>query len=149
MLQACQIAHDLELHDAFTIFDFIFPLLLQDKINIAEPYLEEAKSMQLPFIELLDSLLDRSASILSICDPYIAWVWPHYIWANLQFQTGLMYFSIGIIRKYGYRDLCIHKVQPKTLSKLIKRLAKQYNLDEPQNVTKGTFILMFTLHHSD
>lgn len=72
LLQACQIAHDLELHDVFTMFDFVFPLLLQDKINIAEPFLEEAKSMQLPFIELLDSLLDRSSSIMNMCDPYIA-----------------------------------------------------------------------------
>lgn len=72
LLQACQVAHDLELHDAFTIFDFVFPLVLQDKINIAEPYLEEAKSMQLPLLELLDSLLDRSSSILNMCDPYIA-----------------------------------------------------------------------------
>lgn len=48
-----------------------------------------------------------------------------------------MYILIQIIRKHGYRDLCIHKLQPKTLSKLIKRLSKQYNLPEPQNVTKG------------
>lgn len=69
--QACQFAHDLELHDSFTIFDFAFPLVLQDKINIAEPYLEQAKSSQLPLVELLDSLLDRSSSVYNMCDPYI------------------------------------------------------------------------------
>lgn len=42
-------------------------------------------------------------------------------------------------RKYGYRDLCVKRLQPKTLSKLIKRLAKQYNLpdDVIPNVIKG------------
>lgn len=41
--------------------------------------------------------------------------------------------------KHGYRDLCVQRLQPKTLSKLIKRLAKQYNLpdDVIPNVTKG------------
>lgn len=32
--------------------------------------------------------------------------------------------------EYKYRDIDIQKLQPKTLSKLIKRLAKQYNLLE-------------------
>lgn len=41
--------------------------------------------------------------------------------------------------KHGYRDLCLQKLQPKTLSKIIKRLAKQYKLpdDVIPNVTKG------------
>ncbi|XP_031636670.1 exonuclease mut-7 homolog [Contarinia nasturtii] len=111
---ACQFAHDLELHDAFTIFDFVFPLVLQDKINSAEPFLEQAKSLQIPLVELLDSLLDRHSSIMNCADPYIA--------------------------KYGYRDLCVYRLQPKTLSKLIKRLVKQYNIsdDAIPNVAKGT-----------
>lgn len=44
-----------------------------------------------------------------------------------------------LFRKYGYRDLFVKRLQPKTLSKLIKRLAKQYNLpdDVIPNVIKG------------
>lgn len=64
-------AHELKLHDAFTIFDFLFPLILQDKISTAEMYLEQATQLQRPLIELLDSLLDRSSSIGNLCDPYI------------------------------------------------------------------------------
>lgn len=43
------------------------------------------------------------------------------------------------IRKYGYRDLCVKRLQPKTLSKLIKRLATQHNIpdDVIPNVIKG------------
>lgn len=41
--------------------------------------------------------------------------------------------------KYGYRDIYVKRLHPKTLSKLIKRLAKQYRLpdDVTPNVTKG------------
>lgn len=156
ILQACQLAHDLELHESFTIFDFVFPLVLQDKINTAEPYLEEAKSLQLPLIELLDSLLDRSSSIVSLCDPYITWVNRNFfssfslVFHWIVFQIRIQK-HIFIQRKklnfwfshskydYDYRDLCVQRLQPKTLSKLIKRLAKQYNIpdDVIPNVTKG------------
>lgn len=69
-LQACQIAHELQLHDEFTIFEFVFPLILQDKISTAEMYLEQARDLQRPLIELLDSLLDRSSSVQNICEQY-------------------------------------------------------------------------------
>lgn len=68
---ACQMAHELKLHDSFTVFDFLFPLILQDKISTAELFLEQAKQLQRPLLELLDSLLDRSSSISNMCDPYI------------------------------------------------------------------------------
>lgn len=40
---------------------------------------------------------------------------------------------------YGYKDLCIWKWQPKALAKLIKRLARSFNLPEDltPNVAKG------------
>lgn len=69
-LQACQIAHELQLHDEFNIFEFLFPLILQDKISTAEMYLEQARGLQRPLIELLDSLLDRSSSVQNICEHY-------------------------------------------------------------------------------
>lgn len=34
-------------------------------------YLEQALHLQRPFIQLLDSLLDRSSSVKNICDKYI------------------------------------------------------------------------------
>lgn len=54
-----------------------------------------------------------------------------------KFTIDLNHLYSLSFRKHGYRDLCVHRLQAKTLSKLIKRLSKQYNIPEPQNVTKG------------
>lgn len=72
--EACQWARELQLYNEFTIFDMVFPLILQDKTNIAEEYLNKAKHLQRPLIELLDSLLDKSSSIQNRCGEYIGWV---------------------------------------------------------------------------
>lgn len=69
--KACQWARELQLYNEFTIFDFVFPLILQDKSNFAEEYLNKAKHLQRPLIELLDSLLDKSTSIQNRCGDYI------------------------------------------------------------------------------
>lgn len=71
IIQACNFAHELQLHEHFIIFDFLFPLVLQDKLSTVEAYLETAVHLQRPFIELLDSLLDRSKSVQNICENYI------------------------------------------------------------------------------
>lgn len=69
--EACQLAYELELFEEFTIFDMVFPLILQDKISIAETYLNKAKQLQQPIIELLDSLLDKSTSLQNRCSYYV------------------------------------------------------------------------------
>lgn len=76
--QACHIAHELKLHEQFTIYDFVFPLTLQEKTGVAEPFLLEAKHMHRPLVMELDSLLDRSSSILNKCDAYAALVFQFY-----------------------------------------------------------------------
>lgn len=38
--------------------------------------------------------------------------------------------ALLLCSQYKYKDLCIYKLQPKTLTKLVKRLAKAYNLSE-------------------
>lgn len=56
--------------------------------------------------------------------------------------TVSIYFFSGFFfrSQYNYKELCLYKLQPKTLSKLIKRLAKVYNLldsDALPNVMKS------------
>lgn len=46
----------------------LFPLLLQDKINLAEEFLTVAKDQQLPTVQFLDSLLDRKKTVYENCD---------------------------------------------------------------------------------
>lgn len=45
-----------------------------------------------------------------------------------------------VFRTYDYKNIAYHKLQPKTLAKLIKRLAKQYRIADSEaampNVTK-------------
>lgn len=55
------------------------------------------------------------------------------------FFASIANFNFYIYREYDYRDLCLHRFQPKTLSKLVKRLSKQYELpnDVTPNVSKG------------
>lgn len=69
--EACQWARELQLYNEFTIFDMVLPLILQDKSSIAEEYLNKAKHLQQPLVELLDSLLDKSSSIQNRCGEYI------------------------------------------------------------------------------
>lgn len=52
----------------FGLFDMLFPLLLQDKINLAEEFLTVAKDQQLPTVQFLDSLLDRKKTVYENCD---------------------------------------------------------------------------------
>lgn len=53
-------ATELQLFEDFTIYDFVLPLILQNKSAIAEKYLEKAINLQQPLLSLLDSLLDQN-----------------------------------------------------------------------------------------
>lgn len=49
------------------------------------------------------------------------------------------YICSLVFSEYNYKDVCVYKLQQRTLSKLIKRLAKAYNLlesDAMPNVMK-------------
>lgn len=43
---ACQSACDLQLYEGFSIHDFLVPLILQDKMSVAEKYLGKVKEHQ-------------------------------------------------------------------------------------------------------
>lgn len=59
------------MYTKFDVYQFIFPLFLQDKYTIAEDYLEKAPHLQRPLIELFDSLLNRSGTVSNNCSTYI------------------------------------------------------------------------------
>lgn len=69
--KACQTAHELRLFGEFTIYDFVFPLILQDKLSTAEAFMLQAIDLQRPLIVLLDSLLDRASTIQQIVDQFV------------------------------------------------------------------------------
>lgn len=70
--ESCQWAVELELFEAFDIFVFVVPLIMQDKAAVAEDFLKKAIHLQRPLIVFLDSLLDRSSSIQNRCSDIIA-----------------------------------------------------------------------------
>lgn len=69
--EAGQIAVDLELFDHFDEHDFVMPLFLQDKISIAEDFLNRAVRLQRPVVQLLDSFFSKKESVESLCSRYI------------------------------------------------------------------------------
>lgn len=52
----------------FGLFDLVFPLILQDKIPLAEDFLKVAQEQQLPTVQFLDALLDRKMTVYENCD---------------------------------------------------------------------------------
>ena len=97
-----QIAFDLEIFDEFNMHDFILPLLLQDKISIAEDYLNKAHRLQQPVVNALDSFFDRRNSVELNCSKYIA--------------------------EHNIPEVNLSKLHSKPLSKLVLRLAKKYHI---------------------
>ncbi|XP_013107191.2 exonuclease mut-7 homolog [Stomoxys calcitrans] len=93
----------LECTHIFGLFDLLLPLLLQDKINLAEEFLNVAKEQQLPTVQFLDSLLDRKKTVYENCDE--------------------------ILKKYKYSDVKHNILSYRPMSKLVTRLAKKYNID--------------------
>lgn len=102
--EAGQIACDLHLYTEFTMDDFLIPLILEDKLGIFEDYLDKATHLRAPTIQLLDTFLQRDATVRQLCDEYIA--------------------------RYSLSDVKYEKLHKKPVSKLIGRLMKKYHLPE-------------------
>ncbi|XP_058445548.1 exonuclease mut-7 homolog [Malaya genurostris] len=122
--EAGQIAIDLELFDDFDEHDFVMPLFLQDKISIAEEYLNKAVHLQRPVVKLLDSFFDKKQSVENNCSLYIS--------------------------EHNVTDVYYSKLHQKPLSKLVQRLSKTYNVPKEfaPNVSKmkNFGALQFLLH---
>lgn len=122
--EAGQIAIDLELFEEFDEHDFVMPLFMQDKISIAEDYLNKAERLQGPVVQLLDSFFDKRQSVESHCSRYIT--------------------------EHEVTDVYYSKLHQKPLSKLVQRLAKNYNIPRQftpnVNKMKNFGALQFLVH---
>ncbi|XP_043232576.1 exonuclease mut-7 homolog [Amphibalanus amphitrite] len=58
--KACQLATRLRLHDQFGVDDFVTPLVLLDRANVAEQFLADSSGHQAAAVTALDDLLERS-----------------------------------------------------------------------------------------
>ncbi|XP_036319316.1 exonuclease mut-7 homolog [Rhagoletis pomonella] len=114
----------LQITNLFDIFDIIFPLILQDKVSLAEEYLTAAKDLTLPTVQFLDSLLDKQKTVMEHCDE--------------------------ILTKYEYKDIKHNVLSYRPMSKLVTRLAKKYKIDSQYtpnlNFTKSCSYMHYLWH---
>ncbi|XP_067637169.1 exonuclease mut-7 homolog isoform X2 [Eurosta solidaginis] len=114
----------LQITHLFDIFDIIFPLILQDKVSLAEEYLNVAKDLTLPTVIFLDSLLDKKKTVIDHCD--------------------------DILNKYKYKDVKTNVLSYRPMSKLVTRLAKKYKIDANHtpnlNFTKACSYMHYLWH---
>ncbi|CAK1549944.1 unnamed protein product [Leptosia nina] len=111
--QASQIVSALELYDDIPIEDLIFPLILQDKINVIDEYLTDSPGQVRPLLEFLDSLLNKKCAIRDYVQKFLE---DHKVY-NIKYE----------------------KIHHKPLGKLVARLCSKYNVpvDTCQNLSKN------------
>ena len=96
-------AMNLQLTHLFGVYDLVFPLILQDKVLLAEEYLNANKSLQLPTVQFLDSLLHKQKTVYEL--------------------------SAKILEKYKYADIKHNVLSYRPMSKLVTRLVKKYKIE--------------------
>lgn len=99
--EACQCVSLLGLHKHFGIEEFLLPLVLQDKINVVEEFLDESVDHQRKLIAFLDEVI---GNVRMHMDPFIV--------------------------KYAIADVKLCKIHFKPWRKLITRLVKQYRIPD-------------------
>ncbi|CAF4759437.1 unnamed protein product [Pieris macdunnoughi] len=100
--QGSQIVSALELYDDIPIEDLLFPLILQDKINIVDEYLSDSPSQVRPLLTFLDSLLDKKINIREYVQKFLE---DHTVY-NIKYD----------------------KLHHKPLGKFVARLCSKYNV---------------------
>lgn len=100
--QASQIVIAMELYDDIPVEDLIFPLILQDKVNMIDEYLTECPDQVKPLLSFLDGLLDKNFSIREYVQKYIE------------------------EKKIGH--IKYEKLHYKPLGKLVARLCNKFNI---------------------
>ncbi|CAH1644902.1 unnamed protein product [Spodoptera littoralis] len=100
--QASQIVICMNLFDDIPVEDLIFPLILQDKSNLIDEYLNECPNQVKPLLIFLDKLLDKSINIRD------------YV------QNYTLHNKISHVR--------YDKLHYKPLGKLVARLCNKFNI---------------------
>lgn len=66
-----QIVSALDLCEEIPVQDILFPLVMQDKLNLVYQYLEQCPGEVKPFLQYMDQLLDKNFNILEFIRKYI------------------------------------------------------------------------------
>ncbi|XP_026478254.1 exonuclease mut-7 homolog isoform X1 [Ctenocephalides felis] len=100
--EVCQWAICLNLNANITYADFVLPLILQDRQDLAEQYLDQNPHMQGILVKFLDGLLNKNSTVRTCIEPFI--------------------------REHSIPEVKYDKLHPKPLSKLIARLCSKYSI---------------------
>lgn len=99
-----QWAINLQLTHQFDMLELAFPLIAQEKLPLAEQYLDQATHQRLPFVKFLDSLLHKDKSVIELCE--------------------------DILSRYHNLKVSHHVLSYRPVSKIVARLAKKYGFDD-------------------
>ncbi|XP_046394655.1 exonuclease mut-7 homolog isoform X2 [Ischnura elegans] len=102
--EVCESAGIMKLHQYFNIKDFLVQLIFQDKLTVVEDFLKDSPEHQQDVVMFLDDLLGNG-------------------------KENSLYEKIkSVVEKLNINDARLNKFKPKSLSKLIARYAKVYNI---------------------
>ncbi|SPP82156.1 exonuclease mut-7 homolog [Drosophila guanche] len=102
--EVAQWAISLQMAHEFDMLELAFPLIAQEKLPLAEVYLDQATSQRLPFVKFLDSLLHKDKSVFELCEP--------------------------ILDRYKNLKVSHNVLSYRPMSKMVSRLAKKYGFDD-------------------
>ncbi|EDW80266.2 uncharacterized protein Dwil_GK21051 [Drosophila willistoni] len=102
--EVTQWAINLNITHEFDMMEIAFPLLAQEKLPLAEEYLDQATNQRLPFVKFLDSLLHKNKSVMNLCEPHLG--------------------------RYKNMKICHNVLSYRPVAKVVARLAKKYGYDE-------------------
>lgn len=100
--QASHIVIAMELFDDIPVEDLLFPLILLDKPNMIDEYLQEAPSHVPSFIMFLDKLLDKNFKMLDFVQEYV--------------------------EKHNLGHVKYERLHQKPLGKFVARLCNKFNI---------------------
>lgn len=112
--EVCEWADMLDLEDEFGIFDFIVPLIFQDKLNVVDEYLKKSTRHHLELVQFLDNIIGER------CIPVFI-------------DKLIIDLNIDNVKQSSLPKLS----QVKSLCKLLKRFAAIHNVssDKTPNLT--------------
>ncbi|XP_037939438.1 exonuclease mut-7 homolog [Teleopsis dalmanni] len=95
-------ASSLDIMDKFETEELLFPLILQEKTTVVETCIADKEAEQVRLVKFLDTLIDKKKSVVEYCEPIFC------------------KYNITVIRS-AYMNI-------RTMSKLVSRLSKKYNI---------------------
>lgn len=87
---------NLQLTHQFDMLELAFPLIAQEKLPLAEEYLDQATHQRLPFVKFLDSLLHKDKSVIEMCESTLRYI------LSVRWFTASSFLEVGFVNPATY-----------------------------------------------